>query len=471
VARRGIKNVQAQFDDIDKLNQGYDLIHIYTKTSDVRMPHLYQKLEDEKPGKWDTFWRGVDRPTMRYPFFGQNPKKGQWRWEVNRANRAAQNFEHYLEQEASIKTLDEWYVENLQAGIDLDFVRLNEDEVVQYYVPPQNYRLVSDSWLDIPATGSETDFPHEKSVALLKRIAGWSCPNNGTILDFFAGSGTTGCAVISMNRSITKKKKFILVEMGAYFHTVLKPRIAKVLYSPDWKDGRAQTHGKGTSALVKYFALESYEDALNNLPSPSGGLLASADETTKQKLITYSLDLELGPQLLKLDAFKDPWGYTINAQLAGEEAIRPCAVDLVETFNYLLGLKVHVYGPVERWDATFEKSNHPDGMGRLKVAGRLKRASDGRFVFQRVEGVLNDGQDTRVLVVWRTLTNEAEEDAAVLEAWMSKYSEDTRQRSEHRQYQQIYINGPVTLPQPGGELRTVYPIEQTFKDKMFEGTN
>src|SRR5690606_7799944 len=65
-----------------------------------------------------------------------------------------------------------------------------------------------------------------------------------TILDYFAGSGTTGHAVINLNREDGGDRKFILVEMGAYFHTVLKPRIAKVIYSPDWKDGKAQSHDK-----------------------------------------------------------------------------------------------------------------------------------------------------------------------------------------------------------------------------------
>lgn len=264
-------------------------------------------------------------------------------------------------------------------------------------------------------------------------------------------------------------RKFALVEMGAYFGTVLKPRITKVLYSPEWKDGKAQVHGKGTSALVKYFTLESYEDALNNLPAPTGELLAHADPATKAALITYSLDLELGPNLLNLDAFRDPWGYSINAQPAGEAEIRPHRVDLVETFNYLLGLKVKAYGPIERYTADFERSKHADNLGRLKVAGRLRRDKEGTFVFQRVEGELLDG--TRVLVVWRKLSGDAEQDAAALDAWMDRHREDTKQRSEHRDYHLIYVNGPVTLPQPTAEIRTVLPIEQTFKDRMFAETN
>ena len=43
----------------------------------------------------------------------------------------------------------------------------------------------------------------------------------------FAGSGTTGHAVIELNREDGGRRKFILVEMGDYFDTVLLPRLKK----------------------------------------------------------------------------------------------------------------------------------------------------------------------------------------------------------------------------------------------------
>ncbi len=287
------------------------------------------------------------------------------------------------------------------------------------------------------------------------------------VLDYFAGSGTSGHAVIHLNRN-GAAMSFVLAEMGWYYESVLRPRVAKVIYSSAWKDGQAQAHDQGLSALVKSFAVESYEDALNNLPALASDMFEGSPKERVDALIRYSLDLELGPQLLDLNAFLDPWSCTIHAQLAGDDEIRPQRVDLVETFNYLIGLKVGAYGPMERYAAEFERADHADGLGRLKVRGRLNRDADGPFVFQRVEGELNDGAATRVLVVWRKLTNDPEKDAAVLEAWMERHRENTKERSEHRDYQVIYINGPVTLPQPTQEVRTVYPLEETFKAKMFE---
>ncbi len=50
-----------------------------------------------------------------------------------------------------------------------------------------------------------------------------------------------------------------------YFDTVMKPRIQKIVYSKDWKDGKPTTRDTGISHCFKYIRLESYEDALNNL--------------------------------------------------------------------------------------------------------------------------------------------------------------------------------------------------------------
>lgn len=320
----------------------------------------------------------------------------------------------------------------------------------------------------------DNEFTFPKSIYTVRDCIDAALANAraGDVLDFFAGSGTTGHSVVMLNREDGGKRRFHLVEMGRHFDEVLLPRVAKCLYCPDWSAGKAQFHDKGVTAFVKYFALESYEDALNNLPAPSGTLLKNRTEAEKDALITYGLDLELGPHLLNLDAFRDPWGYTINAQLAGDAEIKRHRVDLVETFNYLIGLKVHAYGPMEYFDPEFERVRHDDGLGKLRVktwrGEKLVASKAGPFAFQRVEGELNDGNGTRVLVVWRKLTDNPEKDAAVLDAWMARHRESTRERTEHRDYHLIYINGPVTLPQPTAEIRTVYPTEETFKIKMFE---
>jgi adenine-specific DNA-methyltransferase len=66
------------------------------------------------------------------------------------------------------------------------------------------------------------------------------CGDGDYIVDYFAGSGTTGHAAIYLNRQDGARRKFVLVEMGQYFDTVLLPRLKKIAYTPEWNAARPQ---------------------------------------------------------------------------------------------------------------------------------------------------------------------------------------------------------------------------------------
>jgi len=79
-------------------------------------------------------------------------------------------------------------------------------------------------WLTIVSpTGQEkTGYPTQKPLALLKRIIQASSRPGDTVLDFFAGSGTTGEAAFQLGR------KFILVDNNPDALEVMKKRLAHV---------------------------------------------------------------------------------------------------------------------------------------------------------------------------------------------------------------------------------------------------
>lgn len=126
---------------------------------------------------------------------------------------------------------------------------------------------------------------------------------DSTILDCFGGSGSTAHAVINLNRKDGGSRKYILVEMGEYFDTVLKPRIQKAIYSKDWRNGRPVSR-EGTSHIFKYMTLESYEDTLNNLSLSRTGtqdeLIESNIALREEYMLSYMLDFETkgSPSLL-----------------------------------------------------------------------------------------------------------------------------------------------------------------------------
>ena len=203
-------------------------------------------------------------------------------------------------------------------------------------------------------------------------------------LDFFAGSGPTGQAVINLNREDGGNRKYILVEIADYFDTVLIPRIKKVIYSKDWKNGKPVSR-EGISHMFKYIRLESYEDALHNLASD--GTMArikskeeayKAAKGEKEYRLHYSvkLPLEGSDTMLNLDKLEHPFDYTL--EVLSDDGPREQVVDLIETFNFLYGLSVR---RLVTW------TNEKDGRDY-----RIVKATD------------RDGHK-RILVVWRDMTD------------------------------------------------------------------
>ena len=78
---------------------------------------------------------------------------------------------------------------------------------------------------------------HAKPVSLAMSLLEGAAAE-GTTLDYFAGSGTVGQAVVCLNRRDGGSRRFLLVEMGDQFQEVLVPRMKKVMFSGEWRDGR-----------------------------------------------------------------------------------------------------------------------------------------------------------------------------------------------------------------------------------------
>ena len=75
----------------------------------------------------------------------------------------------------------------------------------------------------VSPTGKEkTGYPTQKPLGILRRIVAASSPAGGTVLDFFAGSGTTGVAAHALGR------RFILVDDNPQALAVMRQRLAGV---------------------------------------------------------------------------------------------------------------------------------------------------------------------------------------------------------------------------------------------------
>ncbi|MBN2135179.1 MAG: site-specific DNA-methyltransferase [Acidobacteria bacterium] len=229
VIRRGIKNVQAQFEDIDALNRGHEYILFYSKNQDYRFKKYYVNTElddSESTGSWNNHWRGTDRPTMRYEIFGIKPERGQWRWSEERSQAAIKNWNELCEElgeKPDIKEIDEW-VKNKEKFLNtkIDLLRLSKNNKPEHYIRPAEGKLASDLWLDLKPNGnnqllrlfSEKVFDTPKSIDLILRLIELSNSNNNSIiLDFFAGSCTTAHAVMKKNAEDGDNRRFIMVQL------------------------------------------------------------------------------------------------------------------------------------------------------------------------------------------------------------------------------------------------------------------
>ena len=96
-----------------------------------------------------------------------------------------------------------------------------EDDRFIPQIKKKTYEKISSLFLenkrgseDLKKLGLDECYEYPKSVALLKKIISYfKFSNDDLILDFFAGSGTTGHAVWDLNREDGGNRKFILVQL------------------------------------------------------------------------------------------------------------------------------------------------------------------------------------------------------------------------------------------------------------------
>ncbi|MBU2488071.1 MAG: hypothetical protein KKA60_01645 [Proteobacteria bacterium] len=341
-----------------------------------------------------------------------------------------------------------WKRANDEKGELLEAKRANGSwQIYRKYRPNQSGVLPGTWWGDPKYSASESgtkvlkeilggnsDFSYPKSIfAVIDCLYACGADSNSITLDYFAGTGTTGHAVISLNREDEGNRKYILVEMGDYFDTVLKPRIQKVVYSESWKDGKPTARGTGISHCFKYLRLESYEDALANLtpkrPKELDDALGLSKSFRESYMLSYMLDTETRDSLLNVEMFEDPFNCKLHIATGTAGETKPTIVDLVETFNYLLGLTVR----------------HMDTLRCVRV----------------VEGENRQGE--RVLVLWR---NVKEMDSGKLDAWFQKQKYNT----QDMEFDLIYVNGDNNLENLRRQDQTwkVRLIEQEFSRLMFD---
>ncbi len=264
------------------------------------------------------------------------------------------------------------------------------------------------------------EFPgFPKPVELIEFLLRLAISSGGIVLDPFAGSGTTGHAVLRLNAESMSKLKYVLIEKEDYFESKLKPRIQRAMFSKEWKEVKPVSN-EGISHFFKYMVLEQYEDTLNNIVFKTNwNTIQETLLNFDDYFLRYMLDYETreSPTRLMVDRFVKPFDYKIRIINSTEE--KTVTVDLVETFNYLLGLTVE----------------------------KFQRFIDNERIYRVVFGKL---ENQSVCVIWRDLEQiDLEKDKQFIE---TKILAD-------KSFDFIYVNGD-------SYVKNARPIEPEFKRLM-----
>ena len=511
----------------DRPKQFYPII---VTNNDYRIPEM--EWDDVKK-KWNILEHISKDESVVYPI-DEDGNKRVWKWGHNRVKTCPEHIKIELDKDDQIQIYRRNYL-NTKGSLPGTWW-----DKAKYGAGSHGTNLLTAMF----GKGHEFSFP--KSLYAVEDCLRIITNDNrlAKILDFFGGSGTTAHAIISMNRSDRGQRKYLLTEMGLYFDEILLPRIKKAIYSASWDGGRPQkfcshisglkkrlkdltselkilsgyqdsneyqyerqlvagektrveseiqmaekiaakdsTGFLGCSHTVKYFRLESYEDALNNLRLDENLLrkkAVSVNPALKEDyMLRYLLDVETrGSQsILNIDAFADPTDYTLKVKKPGTDEYATRAVDLIESFNYLIGLRVLHTSVPQTFQAAFKRIPDPelpkDQNTKLVVDGCIRQDTKGQWWFRKVEGRVpkdsanpNDSQQEKVLIIWRKLTDDIEQDNLMLDEWFQQNRSDT----SDFEFDTIYVNGSNNLLnlKPDDENWKVRLIEEEFMQRMWD---
>lgn len=144
-------------------------------------------------------------------------------------------------------------------------------------------------------------FGYPKSEYLLKRILEISTKENDIVLDFFAGSGTTGAVAHKMNR------QYILIEQMDYIHELPEARLKKVIGKKVKKSGKIfneiefdeggiskAVNWKGGGDFVYCELMQYNEQFVNKIKKAKNikDLLKIWKEMKEKSFLNYNVDIK-----------------------------------------------------------------------------------------------------------------------------------------------------------------------------------
>jgi len=234
--------------DYGGIAKQHEYILIYSKTEDYELNSIEEmdkqfQYKDEQGGfnlmelrNRNVKFNDKNRPNLCYPFY-VNPNNSDKNGLFEISLEEKDGFVKVMPAKSQgIQTVWRWGKEeksreNLNREI---FGKVNQNGgymiVQKYRKTAKMQRSIWDDKEFVNERGTEilkelfdgNYFDYPKSVFTIKRILELATNENSLILDFFAGSGTTGQAVLELNKEDGRKRKFILVQLPEDLDEALK---------------------------------------------------------------------------------------------------------------------------------------------------------------------------------------------------------------------------------------------------------
>jgi site-specific DNA-methyltransferase (adenine-specific)/adenine-specific DNA-methyltransferase len=226
-----------------------DYILVYSKSDNFKnnfLPRTEESIERYTNPDGDPRgpWKAVDylnqvspekRPNLCYDII--NPNTG----EAIKNTKKAWKYEYEIHQQHVTENKLWWGSKgtNTVPSLKLFLSEVRQGMTPHNWWPHEECGHTDEAKKEIDGILGANKFDTPKPVRLITRIIQIATNPGDTVLDSFAGSGTTGHAVLTMNKDGGGKRRFILVEMDASIaQYVTRERISRVIQGYTSSKGR-----------------------------------------------------------------------------------------------------------------------------------------------------------------------------------------------------------------------------------------
>jgi len=305
----------------ERFNPAYDVLYFYGSGERIKFNQVFKERDREV--KWVNAISPKENKDANIIVINNRkfiaPDNNHWRFSQDKFNKLNN-------------------ANRIRINEDYEYIDVfgNRQKGIPQYLESEMTPLDS-NWTDISGYSFGWRFSTENSEPLLKRVIESTSNEGDLVMDFFLGSGTTTAVAHKLGR------RWLGVEMGEHFYTVVLPRMKKVLaYDKSGISKDVKKYQGG--GFFKYYELEQYEEALANCKYEDGDLFNSPSKTPYQEYVFMKDEKIL--KVLEID-------YEKNKVKVDLSQLYP-NIDIVETLSNLTGkwIKKVSDGEVEFEDGT-----------------------------------------------------------------------------------------------------------------------